>query len=260
MNSKKLFKFIKIYSYEVLSNKGSIFSELIASLFFPILIQLLTWTYIYSKNDDILLYSREKMILYIIITVFLVNLNNGHDIIYETSNRIKSGLIDTYSIKPIDYNNFQFFSFIGKNFIVIVISLIIISSINIIFGNLLFLFPVIIFVLVSQYICFQLSYIFGLSSFWFVNYGFLTFLYYSLTNIFGGVLLPIEFWPEPFQTILRYNPFRLTVSGIPDLILNPNIYSFLQLSALFLFYGILFNLIIKYLKNKAINKYISYGG
>jgi ABC-2 type transport system permease protein len=259
-NLKKLRKFIYIYSYEILSNKGTIFSELIIAISLPVIIQIITWNYIYSKNEIIHDYSYLKMTIYVITTVILFNLNNPYDVISDISNKIKSGAIDTFHIKPIPYINFQFFAYLGRNVFMIIFAFLVIVSSNFISGNISYLLPIIFFLFLSQYICFQMAYIFGLLNYWFINDNLLIFLIYTSSQILGGILIPIEFWPEPFQTILGYNPFRLTVSGIPDLILNPNIYSLLKITILFIIYGFLLNKLIQFLTKLSIKKYNSYGG
>jgi ABC-type uncharacterized transport system permease subunit len=85
-------------------------------------------------------------------------------------------------------------------------------------------------------------------------------MYFLLAQILGGILLPIEFWPETFQILLKYNPFRVTISGIPDLILNPSNLSLLKYTCLLIFYGILFQLIILFLTKKSTKINPSYGG
>ena len=253
-------KFIYIYTYEIIANKGSIISDIVVGISLPVIIQLISWNYIYSNNQTIHNYSFLQMSIYIITTVTLFGINNGNEIIRETSERIKTGSIDLYNIKPLSYFHLSFFTTIGRDFFIILFVYLVLITSCILNNNFNYIIPVLFFLFLSQYISFQISYICSLANYWFVKDNLITFMYFTSSQILGGILLPVEFWPEPFQTILKYNPFRVTISGIPDLILHPNKESLVKFIFLLLFYGLLFHLIIQFLTKKSTKIYTSYGG
>ncbi len=256
----KVKSFLKIYAYESTLDFGLIFSDIIIGITIPVFIQIILWNYIYSEKGEIHGYSNIKIILYSTITIIFSRFNHGHNIIVETSENIKNGKIDIYNIKPISYQNYQLLKFYGQNIVYIPIIIFFIFSSLLLFGNFYFIIPIILFVLWSQYISFQLSFILGMFSHWIINDKFLSFFYFVSLSIFGGMLLPIEFWPENIQIILKYNPFRLLVSGIPDFILNPSLSLFWTLLFLFLFYTFFLEFIIKILSLFTIKYSESNGG
>jgi ABC-2 type transport system permease protein len=257
---KQIKKFIYIYTYEILSHKGSILCDLFIGLSLPITIQIISWNYIYSSENHIHNYTYLKMILYIIATVTMFKLNNGYDLINDTSKRIQNGSIDIFNIKTMSYFSFSLFTMIGREIFFIIFGIIVLVSCCILNNNYIYIIPTIVFLFLSQFICFQISYIFALINYWVVQNDLLQFMYFLLAQILGGILLPIEFWPETFQILLKYNPFRVTISGIPDLILNPSNLSLLKYTCLLIFYGILFQLIILFLTKKSTKINPSYGG
>ena len=58
---KQIKKFIYIYTYEILSHKGSILCDLFIGLSLPITIQIISWNYIYSSESHIHNYTYLKM-------------------------------------------------------------------------------------------------------------------------------------------------------------------------------------------------------
>jgi ABC-2 type transport system permease protein len=252
--------FLKTYTYESVSDFCLIFSDIIIGISIPVFIQIILWNYVYSETTEINGYSNTKVILYAIITIIFSRFNNGHNIIVDTSEYIKNGIIDLYNIKPVSYKTFQLLKFCGQNTIYFPLITIFTTVSLFLFGDLNFIIAIIIFIIWSQYISFQLSYILGMFSYWLINDKFLSFLYFVSLSIFGGMLIPIEFWPENIQIFLKYNPFRLLVSGIPDFILNPKLSIFINLLCLFIFYTFILNYIIKIISKHTIKYCESNGG
>ena len=64
----------------------------------------------------------------------------------------------------------------------------------------------------------------GLSAFWLESTAGLTLIYSRVTMLLGGMLMPLDVFPEAFQPIVRalpfasivYGPSRLFVTGNPD--------------------------------------------
>ncbi len=251
--------FIRIYTYEFLANKSVVLSTTIGGLVLPITIQTLTWNYIFSNNTEIKYYTFSQIFIYICITVLLMVTDDSEDIISNMSERIKDGSIDTYKVKPISNFNLILLSSIGRNYIIMLSTFLILAIFTLIY-NYSVTVPVLILYLFSQFLVIQMAYVFSLFCYWFINNSFINYLFYLVTQIFGGFLIPIDLWPEPFQSILRYNPFRIIISAIPDIILNPSTKNITTIFFLAIFYNIFFIFIIKFLEEITIKNYNSQGG
>lgn len=257
---KNLNKFIRIFSIEILLNKGTIISEIIGGLTLPIIIQLLTWKFVFSKTETINNYTFNQMAINIFITVLFLVISDGFSVIEEMSRRIKNGSIEVFRLKPMSYFNLTLYTYIGRNIPFILATIIILVIFTIIYTKIHFIIPIITIFLVAQFISFQISYIFSLFSYWFINHYLINYFYYLSLQIFGGILIPINLWPEPYQSILKYNPFRIVISGVTDILLNPSAKSIFYFLILSFFYYVIFMFLIHFIENLTIKKYHSYGG
>lgn len=257
---QNLRKFISIFTVEILLNKGTIIGEIIGGLTLPVIIQLFTWKFVFSKTDTINNYTFPQMAIYIFITVLLLVICDGFSVIEEMSTRIKDGSIDVFKLKPMGHFNYTLYTYIGRNILFILATTIIITFFLIINSKIYYTIPVIILFLISQFISFQIAYIFSLLSYWLINYYLINYFYYLSLQIFGGVLIPINLWPEPYQTILKYNPFRIVISGVTDMILNPSAKSIFYFIYLSFFYYLICVFLIIFLEKLTIKKYSSHGG
>lgn len=258
-NYSMIKNFTKIYTAEFLANKSVVISITIGGLILPILIQSLTWNFVFSNNEQIKQYTFSQMLIYIVITVLLMISNDSDEIIGSMSERIKNGSIDVYKTKPISNFCLIMYTSIGRNFIFILSCFAILGGFSL-FYNTILTIPILILYFLSQILIIQLSYIFSLACYWFINSHFINYFFYLITQIFGGFLIPIDLWPEPFQSILRYNPFRIMISAIPDILLNPNIKNISTVFLLAIFYIIFFIFLINFIEKLTIKKYTSHGG
>ena len=79
------------------------------------------------------------MILYIIATVTMFNLNNGYDLINDTSKRIQNGTIDIFNIKTMSYFTFSLFTMIGRQIFFIIFGIIVLVSCCILNNNYMYI-------------------------------------------------------------------------------------------------------------------------
>lgn len=77
--------------------------------------------------------------------------------------------------------------------------------INLTFNNLL---AAIIFLAIAFQIMFYLKLILGLSSFWLIKNDGVVNLYWVISYIFSGLLIPYDFLPQTLKTISNILPFR----------------------------------------------------
>ncbi|WP_158999323.1 ABC-2 family transporter protein [Pigmentibacter ruber] len=258
-NIVKIKNFIKIYTAEFLSNKSTVISITIGGLILPILVQLITWNFVFASNEQIKQYTFSQIIIYVCITVLFMMTNDSDEIIRTMSERIKNGSIDVYKTKPISNFSLILHISIGRNFIFMTLTSIILVFFTFIFNSSITIHVFILYIL-SQILTIQIAYTFSLFCYWFINSVFINYLFYLILQIFGGFLIPIDLWPEPYQTVLRYNPFRILISATPDIILNPTPTNLKTIFFLAIFYIITFIFIIKFIEKITIKKYTSHGG
>ncbi|WGL61020.1 ABC-2 family transporter protein [Pigmentibacter sp. JX0631] len=257
--SEKIKKFIKIYTTEFLANKATVISLTIGGFILPILVQLITWNFVFANNEQIKQYTFSQIVIYVSITVLLMVTNDSDEIISTMSERIKNGSIDIYKTKPISNFSLILHTSLGRNCIFIALTSLILFIFTIVFNPIITI-PVFILYLLSQILLIQIAYTFSLFCYWFINSFFINYLFYLVLQIVGGFLIPIDLWPEPYQTVLRYNPFRIIISAIPDVILNPTPKNLISTFLLAIFYIIVFIYIIKFIEKITIKKYTSHGG
>jgi ABC-2 type transport system permease protein len=259
---KYMLQFWHIGLKETFIDRGMLVVDCLIGTTLPILVQLCFWNYAFSNNNEKFIqnYTFDKIALYVTVSVIIARLNNPWKMIEKFSDQIKSGEFDSYLIKPESHFNYFKNLFYGENIVYLVLLLIFLIPSFYIYSKFIFLIPLLLFLYFSQYICFQMGYIFGLCSFWLINSNFLGFMFYVLTFSLGGVLLPIEFWPEVLQPLLMYNPFRLIVSGVVDVAINPNMNKVITLSLMYIFYYYLFKILIIKLLALSKNVYNSGGG
>lgn len=116
-NIVKIKNFIKIYTAEFFSNKSTVISITIGGLILPILVQLITWNFVFASNEQIKQYTFSQIIIYVCITVLFMMTNDSDEIIRTMSERIKNGNIDVYKTKPISNFSLILHISIGRNFI-----------------------------------------------------------------------------------------------------------------------------------------------
>src|SRR5215471_4300101 len=77
-----------------------------------------------------------------------------------------------------------------------------------------------------------LAYLFiGLFAFWLESTTGLWILYSRLTMLLGGMLMPIEIFPDRLQPVLRNLPFAMMVYGPTRIFVAPNARTLLSIAA-----------------------------
>ncbi|APJ02619.1 hypothetical protein [Silvanigrella aquatica] len=259
---KNIYQFMNVSMKSTYIDSGMFLTDIIIGISVPVLIQICFWSHAFNSNVNQIFYNFtfDKIIFYVIITVILGRMNNPWHIIDIISGQIKSGEFDSYLVKPMTHFSYYKNFFYGQNIIYLIILCIFLIPAFFIYSHIIYFFPLVLFLYFSQYICFQMGYIFGILAFWVINSNFLAFSFFVLTFCLGGIILPLEFWPNILQPLLEYNPFRLVISGVADMAINPSFHKVIKLSIMYIFYYFLFKIIINKLLSLSKNVYNSSGG
>jgi len=190
----------------------------------PFFTNLLIWIAIskYSKNTFNL--SIKEIISYYFIILILENVLGG-GLLWNIANDIKSGDLNKYIIKPINYMLYQFFSNIPVRIVYALISIIPITVVGFILREYL-----VITLNIKIVLCFLTSVVIG----FIINFliGFIlseiSFYFAEITSLFGAVnilsavvsgrVFPLSIVPKSIYNILRITPFQYS-AYFPSLIL-----------------------------------------
>ena len=195
------------YRFEVFSAILTNFILMISTVFF--------WKVAYNGINEVSGVNLEQMITYSIITALLGTLFifNVENVVIE---RIREGDIAVDFIKPVNVFGIYFAQDIGN-----IVSSFIQRSLPLLLFAVIFIKPPLpksflhfaVFLacsFLSFFILWFLSAIIGVLAFWVIDFGPMGFVKDVIVKILSGSIIPIWFFPEHFQSVLRYLPFIYT--------------------------------------------------
>lgn len=103
-------------------------------------------------------------------------------------------------------------------------------------------------------------FIVGLGAFWFEDTTGLALIYSRLTMIAGGMLLPLELFPENFQVVLKALPFGYIVNGPARLFVHPDVTTLSVVLVNQVMWVVLLGLVVAAIYRKALNRIALNGG
>jgi ABC-2 type transport system permease protein len=152
------------------------------------------------------------------------------------SENVKDGSIAYILNKPYDFLLYQFSATMGES--------VFRAMLNAIFGGLtvwwlvgapehpegfLIVFPAI---LGAWILHFCVNAMIGLSAFVVEDVSAFTWIYQKLAFIFGGLLIPLDFYPQWLQTFAKFLPFSSVIYGPARLFVTPSVELFINVMAL----------------------------
>jgi ABC-2 type transport system permease protein len=106
-----------------------------------------------------------------------------------------------------------------------------------------------------------LAYLFiGLFAFWLESTAGLWILYSRLTMLLGGMLMPIEIFPDRWQPVLRNLPFAMMVYGPARIFVAPNARTLLSIAVSQMWGLAAFSIAVYVIQNIALRRIQSNGG
>ncbi|SCG82225.1 protein of unknown function DUF990 [Proteiniborus sp. DW1] len=245
-------KKITKYSYITkisLSNNLVYFGDFLARNFFfvfIIYIYMMLWTNIYgSKGDNIGGFSLNQMIWYLVVTE-IVTLSRSN-VFNEVNQDVKNGNIAYMLNKPYNYILYCFSNSLGEmgvklltNALVgLVIGILCVGPLN--SFNTMHLPFIIISILLGIFINFFTHISLSLTSFWLEENSAFFWIYSKLVFTLGGMLIPLELFPEWLRNIAVNLPFAYVTYAPAKLAVNFSFDRFLYTIAFQLVYlGIFF--------------------
>jgi ABC-2 type transport system permease protein len=140
---------------------------------------------------------------------------------------VRTGSLAIQLIRPLSYPFYRLWAALGERAIRFSMNAVVGSIIALAFvgpipftpGGLLLFAVSLPFAFVLH---FQGMFLIGLGAFWLEDTGGLRLIYSRLTMILGGMLIPLELFPDGWQAILRLLPFSSMVYGPARLFVQPD--------------------------------------
>jgi ABC-2 type transport system permease protein len=227
MNAVTKYAFVGITS--VRSNLAY-FGEVVARVIFLgvllyIFLQLWQLTYAETGAERLGGLTLAQMLWYLAITESITL--SAPPVAPEIDADVRTGAISVHLLRPLSYPLYRLASTLGERTVRFAINATVGSAIALAFvGPIPFTPGGLVMFLVALPLAFVLDFmaylVIGLAAFWLENTSGLVLIYSRVTLIFGGVLLPLELFPEAIQGVLRLLPFASVVYGPARMFVAPD--------------------------------------
>lgn len=213
----KLAKYNAIGRVTIRNNLAYIYDFLIRSLFLLVIlyvfVQLWSVTFHSVKHAQIAGYSYQQIIWYLVFAESIIMA--APRLSQKIEDEVKKGDIGYQLTRPVSYLLFHYFSYMGEALVRLVVNLVIGGAL----GLLLFGWPhfgggwlgFFLVVIGSFSINYLLSMMLALCAFWVEETRGLEFVYQKLLFTIGGMMLPLELFPQQMQSICAWFPFQTVV-------------------------------------------------
>jgi ABC-2 type transport system permease protein len=213
---------VKAFLGEYVYRANVVFTIVRNILMFFILVSV--WTALYGENQSIDSVSLSDMISYTLVMVVLRNLTESK-LPQMMNEKITSGAVGNDFIRPVSFMLSSLSQQFGRNLFNFIFATVPIVAAAMIFYRLGTFHPVqlLLFIVTAVFgiiIVLQISWIISLLSFWTKSAAFGSMLTKSLMEIFGGMVVPLWFYPDVMRTICMLLPFRLAFYSPASVILG----------------------------------------
>ena len=201
-----------------MSNTFTYMSDLLLrTVFLMMILYILAhlWKAAYENNSGkIEGFSFSDMLWYLMFTEALVTSRGRPE--EKIDMEVKSGNIAYMLNKPYNYLLFQLSLWTGEFLPQLIINLIAGSTMVYFMAgpinfNFLTIVPLIITVIFATIMEFFIRMSIGFSAFWLEDVTMASFIYYKIIFVFGGMLIPLDFFPPLFKSIASVLPFGFMV-------------------------------------------------
>ncbi|QBZ87509.1 hypothetical protein EPZ47_01885 [Pseudomonas viciae] len=262
MNSAAYLKLMQAGLLSVYRDRSMLITDLVIATGVPFFIQFAIWRFVYTGERAGALpeYTLEETYLYYVAVLALNRLNNAYDLIVRVSTHVHEGRLEGVFIKPISYFTYNLFVFFGESVLYYIPVLIISVFVMVTGGEWTGVLGFVVLSLVNLLFCFLLGFLMSLSTFWLTRPDMTLAFQVILASVIGGTLLPIAYWPDYLQPLMKYNPFRLIISGPAEFLLRPSNALLVELLCLYVFWSVVVWLACKVTFRYATNRYSGAGG
>lgn len=202
------------FKSQLIYKANILFSIIRAFLFLAV--QIALWKALYMGNSNIQIYSLGEMLTYQILSAIIASFLTGMQPMKIVQDNINTGIIVNYIKLPCSYQLQVLMKNLGVNFfsfIFVSIPMLVLSNF---FTQIMlpasvagFIYAVFALVL-SIGVYFELYYMFGMISFWFMDrYNTFGLLIMNVIRILSGAIIPLTFFPSGLHKVVMILPMRL---------------------------------------------------
>jgi len=262
MNSVAYFKLVQTGLLSVFRDRSMLITDLVIATGVPFFIQFAIWGFVYKEAspDTTSHYSLEETYIYYLAVLALNRLNNAYDLILRVSTHVHEGQLEGLFVKPISYFKYNLFIFIGGSLLYYIPVLLISAFVIFWSDEWIGVLGFVALSVVNLYFCFVLGFLLSLSAFWLTRPDMALSFQVVLASVIGGTLLPIAYWPDYLEPLMRYNPFRLIISGPAEFLLRPSVDLLIELLCMYIVWFFVLLAACKITFSFASNRYSGVGG
>ena len=171
------------------------------------------WKAAYNGIDSVASVNEQQMLIYTVISVIMSGFIGANSVEWIIQGKIRTGNVALDFIKPVNVFLMYFSEDVGgtvTSFFQAAVPIFICSSLFIIIPLPVSLLNFTLFLLsfiLGYIISWMISAIFGLFYFWVINMGPLGIAKDYIISIISGAFIPIWFFPQGVQTVLKFLPF-----------------------------------------------------
>src|SRR5689334_12431220 len=181
-----------------------------------IFLQLWRATYAQTGAGQLGGLTLPQMLWYLAMTESIILY--GPRVAQEVDQDVRTGALAVQLIRPLSYPLYRMWATLGERLVRFLlnagvgaaIALLFVGPIALSIGGLALLTPALLLAFVLDFLG---QFLIGLAAFWLEDTSGLLLIYTRVTMILGGMLLPLELFPEAWQPLLRALPFASIVYG-----------------------------------------------
>jgi len=262
MNSVAYLKLVQTGLLSVFRDRSMLITDLVIATGVPFFIQFAIWGFVYKEAspDTTSHYSLEETYIYYLAVLALNRLNNAYDLILRVSTHVHEGQLEGLFVKPISYFKYNLFIFIGGSLLYYIPVLLISAFVIFWSDEWIGVLGFVALSVVNLYFCFVLGFLLSLSAFWLTRPDMALSFQVVLASVIGGTLLPIAYWPDYLEPLMRYNPFRLIISGPAEFLLRPSVDLLIELLCMYIVWFFVLLAACKITFSFASSRYSGVGG
>jgi ABC-2 type transport system permease protein len=170
------------------------------------------WTVVYAESSSKLPagFALPQMVWYLVITEAIMM--SGQRIAAEVDEDVRTGRLAVQLLRPLSYPLYRLAHTLGERLVRFamnaitggIVVLVLIGPVHVSLSGLAMFALVLPLALVLDSMACLLI---GLGAFWFENTNGLALIYSRIVMMFGGLMLPIEIFPNAIQAVVRALPF-----------------------------------------------------
>jgi ABC-2 type transport system permease protein len=264
VNPRKYFAIAKTAIKSNLAYAGEVAGRT-CFLFIVLYIFLKLWeaTYHNSGSTTMAGLTLAQMLWYMTLTESIVL--SGPRMAPEVDQDVRTGSLAIQLVRPLSYPLYRMATYLGERsvrFVTtfgvgIVLAYLIVGPLSVSPQAVLYVVPAVSLAFVLDFIG---NLLVGLGAFWMEDTSGLTLLYSRATMVLGGMLIPMQMFPEQIQPILLSLPFPYILYGPARLLVSPNAGDALNIVAHQLLWIAVGSAFLAFVYSRAMKRVFSNGG